>query len=265
MHPKIPGSIRPLLDEYLHSVNSELPGFVTAVYIHGSIALDAFNERFSDIDFIAVVSRRCTDHDVELLRTIHLDLLKKFPHGEFSGSYMQASDLGKFEDAIEPYPSFHDGKLHPRGYHDVNSVMWWVLKTHGIALMGPPPQALDFTVDWEVLITNMRQNLNTYWAKFTRNPDRIAWLFTNYGIQWTVLGVLRQFYSFREGDITSKTGAGDYALAHLPTNWHRIVQEALNIRAQRNGSLYKSRIVRAIDALAFLKYIIKTCNGMLLQ
>jgi hypothetical protein len=262
MHPKIPESIRPLLEAYLLSVNAALPDFLTAFYIHGSIALNAFNERFSDIDFIAVVSRLCTDHDVEHLRAIHLDLAKQFPRWELSGGYMQPNDLGKFEDAIEPHPSFHDGKLHPSGFHDVNSVTWWVLKTHGIALLGPEPQALDFTVDWDLLIRNMRQNLNTYWGRYVKEPRRIAWLLADYGIQWTVLGVLRQFYSFREGDITSKIGAGEYALAHLPTKWHPIVQEAINIREQANESFYTSRIVRGMDGFAFLKYIIKMCNAM---
>jgi hypothetical protein len=49
--------------------------------------------------------------------------------------------------------------------------------------------------------------MNTYWARFTTDPRYIAWLLADYGIQWTVLGVLRQFYTFREHAITSKVGA----------------------------------------------------------
>lgn len=262
MPPKIPHAIQPVLDAYVAAVNQALPGLMTAFYLHGSIALDAFNPRFSDIDFITLVSRRCTGGDIERLRQIHHDLLRQFPRGEFSGSYLQASDLGKFEDTIAPYPFYNDNKLHPKGYHDLNAVTWWVLKTRGIALVGSQPQTLNYTVDWDVLIVNMRHNLNTYWARHTREPGRIAWLLTDYGIQWTVLGVLRQFYTFREHDIISKTDAGEYALAHVPERWHRLIQEAINRREQANMSLYKSRIVRAVDARAFLTHIIQICNAL---
>lgn len=115
-------------------------------------------------------------------------------------------------------------------------------------------------MDWDRLTVDMMANLNTYWVRFTREPARMAWLLSDYGIQWTVLGVLRQFYTFKEQDITSKTGAGEYALQHVSTRWHRIIQEALNIRNQTDVSLYRFRILRAIEAWRFLKHLIHLCN-----
>jgi hypothetical protein len=75
-----------------------------------------------------------------------------------------------------------------------------------------------------------------------------------------VLGVLRQFYTFRERAITSKTGAGMYGLVHTPAQWHRLIHEAINIRAGSSASGYRFRIVRAITARAFLQLIIAACN-----
>jgi hypothetical protein len=79
------------------------------------------------------------------------------------------------------------------------------------------------------------------------------------------LGVLRQFYTFRENEIISKTGAGEYALSHTPDRWQRIIREALNLREARQEIIYHSRFFRAVDAVAFLKYIIQTCNANLVQ
>src|SRR5690606_30049075 len=93
------------------------------------------------------------------------------------------------------------------------------------------------------------------------DPKRIAWLFTNFGIEWTVLGVLRQYYTFVEQEITSKRGAGEYALAHLPSKWHRLIREAIQIREQAHDSLYRSRAERAFEAYSFLRYIIRFCNA----
>ena len=258
---RIPELIRPLLQAYMHLLETKLPGLVTGLYLHGSVALDAFNAAHSDIDFVALLNRRCSESDVESLEEIHCVIAASYPRWKLEGSYLQWQDLGQAERAIAPHPIYHDGELQQMGHFDVNWVTWWVLKNRGIALIGREPNELNFTVDWRHLITDMRQNLNTYWADFTTKPQRIVWLFSDYGIQWTVLGVLRQYYSFMEQDITSKTGAGEYALAHLPTGWHPLIREAIHLREQASGSLYESRIIRALEAYNFLRYIIRLSNA----
>jgi hypothetical protein len=259
---RVPPQIRPLLDEYICALDKELPGFVTGLYLHGSIALDAFNEDLSDVDFIAFIHRLTTDDDFEKLTKIHQEIASRYPRWALEGSYLQWDNLGKLEDTTAPSPVHHDGKLERAQKFEVNSVTWWVLKNRGITLTGPPSETLDLDVNWDLLITRMKRNLNTYWAGFTKKPELIAWLYSDYGVQWVVLGVLRQYYSFVEGDITSKTGAGEYALTHLPSRWHRVIREAIRIRAQEHPSLYKSRLVRAVDAYLFLKYVICTSNAL---
>jgi hypothetical protein len=53
-------------------------------------------------------------------------------------------------------------------------------------------------------------------------------------------------------DITSKTGAGRYALTHLPSPWHPLIQEALNLRDHPEHKLYTSHLRRARDAVQIL-------------
>ena len=108
----------------------------------------------------------------------------------------------------------------------------------------------------------MRGNLNSFWASYTRRPARVAALLTDWGIEWTVLGVLRQYYTFREHDITSKTGAGQYALSCLPARWHRLIREAIRIRDGSPPSRYRFRPGRAWEAFRFLQYIIAECNKL---
>ncbi|MEO8393909.1 MAG: aminoglycoside adenylyltransferase domain-containing protein [Chloroflexota bacterium] len=262
MQQQIPSVIAPLLDGYLTTVEQQLPGLVVGFYLHGSIALGTFNERSSDIDALAVVSRRCTPSDIDALKAIHQKMQKDTPRPFLEVSYLQASDLGQLEDQVEAHPYSHDGKLYPSGHFEINSVTWWILKNRGITLKGTPAADLNFAVDWDRLIANMRINLNSYWLSYTRNPQRIAWLLSDYGVQWAVTGVLRQYYSFREGGITSKDGAGRYALDHVPEKWHRLIQEALNIRSGTHQVLYGSSVVRALDAFRFLNYIIRESNNL---
>jgi hypothetical protein len=252
----IPTQIQPLLDDYVRLVSSQLPGLLEGLYLHGSVALGAFDAQLSDIDFIAVTSRRCNTAEIANLRTIHQTLARAYPLWQLEGSYLCWSDLGRLTDSMPPHPCIHDGVLSPSGYHDINLVTWWLLAHHGIAVVGPPPDQLAIHVDWDELVARMKVNLSTYWAAFITKPPRMAWLLDDYGIQWTVLGVLRQVYSFREGSITSKVGAGAYGRTLVPARWQRLIQEALNIRAGTHASLYRSRLERAIEAHAFLCTIV---------
>jgi hypothetical protein len=260
MATAIPESAQQVLSEYIALAHAALPGLLTGVYLQGSLALHAFNPGLSDIDFISITSRRCTDADITSLRVLHKMLTLRYPRPQLEGCYLLAQDVGRFEDAMPPHPYIHDGIFQASGYHDINAVTWWILKHRGIAVYGPPPDQFNIELDWQALLTNMHHNLNTYWASFTTNPRRIAWLLEDYGVQWAVLGVLRQLYTFREHSITSKAGAGMYGLVHTPPQWHRIIQEALNIRAANATSSYRFRLMRAITARAFLQLIIAACQ-----
>lgn len=261
MSSEIPHDVQRVLNVYVSLVNQARPGLLEGLYLHGSVALGAFNPRLSDIDVIVITSRRCTPSDIDALDSVHHTLAQRYPHPQLEGSYLQWQDLGRFEDTMPPHPHVHDNILHPSGYHDINPVTWWILKHHGIAVVGPPPDRLDIHVDWNNLIASMHHNMNSYWARFTTDPRRMAWLLTDYGVQWTVLGVLRQFYTFREHAITSKEGAGSYGLAHTPKQWHHLIHEAIAIRMGTRTSPYRFRTVRAITARAFLQLVITACDS----
>jgi len=249
------------MENYVFLTNKELPDFISALYVVGSIALDGFNEQFSDIDFVAVLNCQISPVDIETLNAIHKAIEKNFPKWKLSGGYFQINDLGRFENEIKPHPYYHDGKFHDKGYFEINSVTWWILKNHGIAVMGKESGDLPFTVDWNILVARMKENLNSYWVSWTTRIDGFLVMLSDWGIQWTVLGVLRQYYTFRENSITTKIRAAEYALTWLPNRWRSLIQEAIDIREGKKKSRYRSKIVRMIDAVKFLKYVIQTCNA----
>jgi hypothetical protein len=260
MDQRIPEHIRPTLQGYISLVNHQVPGLMTAFYVEGSIALGGFNEHFSDIDFVTLLNRQPTPTEFATLRNIHRVIRKDYPQWKMSGSYLQSDDLGRCNDRVDAN-SCYEGRLRLQGHFDWNSVAGWTLKHHGIAIIGPEPQALPVTIDWERLIKTMRENLNSYWAGWTRRPDALGALLLDRGLQWAVLGVLRQFYSFRENTITTKTKAGEYALTCVPSRWHPLIQDAIDIREGKKASAYQFRIVRMMEAVKFLKFIIQTCNA----
>lgn len=115
----------------------------------------------------------------------------------------------------------------------------------------------------------MKDNLNTYWLNWIISSSK---LFSTKGlmsaislktIEWGVLGITRQYYSFIEKDITSKTGAGEYALKRVPEKFNKILNEAMRLRKGITKSYYKSIFKRRKDMLQYMNYIIDSSNKIM--
>jgi hypothetical protein len=258
----IPAPVQPLLIEYRALIERDTFDLVQGCYLHGSIALGAFEPTQGDIDFVAVLNRPTISREIELLADIHQALAKTYPQWQMEGSYLQTPDLGKSADAIALYPCVHDGKFDPKGKHDLNPVTWWLLKTKGIPLWGDPPHALPFNIEWATVRAYSQQNLNTYWRRWAYDPRSLIALNTDWAVEWAVLGILRLLYSLQIDHMTSKIGAGEYGLQALSPKWHRLIQEALRIRRHQPRSIYRLRILRTVDAIRFLRMVIRAGNGL---
>lgn len=258
---RIPAVLQPILQEYRERLEQEIPGLVSAVYLVGSIALDGFNPRLSDIDYVAVLSRRASPQDQQKLLTLHQAIARRHRQWQLEGMYFQACDLGRVDPGMGSYLNYHDGKLSEFSDAKLHDITWWILKNRGIAVFGPDPQSLPIPIDMENLLQKQLDNLHAYWASWVKAPIRRLALLTDWGVQWTVLGVLRQFYTLRERQVTTKTGAGEYALACLPEHWHPLIREAIALRESPRRSAYWSRIKRARETYGLIKYILQVCNG----
>ena len=62
-------------------------------------------------------------------------------------------------------------------------------------------------------------------------------------------------------NISEFSKAAEYALTCIPNRWHSVIQEVINIREGKKKSLYRSKFVRMVDAVKFLKYVIQTSNA----
>lgn len=259
MDPRIPAILQPLLTQYLALLHEALPDLVVACWLHGSIALAAFDEQRSDIDCLTVLSRPLSPDEIARLTALHQTLQAAYPRWLLEVSYLQRADLGQPEESIAPHPCVHDRVLHPASRFDVSPVTWWILQRHGIAVQGPSPAELLAPVPWPELRDYLHQNMNSYWAGFLRARMKLVYLLSDWGVEWVVLGVLRQFYTLRERDICAKAAAGRYALEHTPARYHRVIREAIGLREHRPAT-YRSRVWRALETVRLLRYVIRVSN-----
>jgi len=249
------------VEEYQRCLEQYAPQLVAGIYLAGSIALGVYQAGQSDIDFITVLSREAQEQDIRALGRAHESVEKFYPRSALEGSYLQWRDLGRPKLSIAPDPCYFSRRTHPAARHDINPVTWWILRYHGIAVAGPQPSALGYEVPWESVHAYTLANLHTYWAAWTTSPVRLARLLTDDGIQWAVLGIARLLYALQERTMTGKLQAGEYALKWAPARWRKLVQEAVDLRSGRGTRYYRSRLIRAADAVAFLRYVIAFCTG----
>ena len=105
------------------------------------------------------------------------------------------------------------------------------------------------------------RNLDDYWRpmrEFCPKLLSFGGLFAlrAHAVQEGVLGVTRLHFTIATGDITSKQGAGLYALETFPDTWHQLVNECLRIRRGGEGqSLYWEPLTRRREGLAYMDMV----------
>ncbi len=260
MNRKLPEIADTIISEYLTLFDKLLPGIREGFYIYGSAATDDFQAERSDIDFITIVKNGLSYEQIDKLQLVHSLILLKYKKPELNGFYVTPDQLGLPKGKIKPVTFFYEGKVHDRGHFELNLVTWYQLKNSAVTIRGIPANELGFSVSWNDLIAEMKNNMNTYWKDLIRKSSRLfsydsILLLSPERVEWGVLGVARQFYSFSEGGIASKTEAGKWALEKVPEKYHKILQEALNIRSGGRQA-YSSRFRRRKDALEFMNYIL---------
>lgn len=264
--------VESVLKEYLILFNKHLPDTIEGLYLHGSIALNAYMHESSDIDFITVTNRRLTEQDSDTLTYIHKTLEEIYPKPEMDGVYIVKEDMGKTEsnssdNLVNPY--YNNGEVHVREYFNFNPITWYLFKHKGIKVIGQETTSYKIELSSQEMCMYVLDNMNSYWA------GRLQWIENSIDdvkeyssimidkeVEWSVLGILRQYYTLKELDITSKQGAGEYGLENLPECWHRIIREAMNIRSGFQGRNFTSEVERINYTIGLLKYIIHHCNEL---
>ncbi len=170
MEELIPTSVQPLIDIYLHALEPLCSHFY-GIYLYGSIAMRAFEERESDVDIIALTQGEWTLSELEQLQTLHTQLVKMHQlAGRLEVLYIPVCSLGNCDREIAPYPTVRHGQFAPAGYSHLSSVTWWTVKNKGIRLAGPECSALPFEISWRDVLEAMRDNLNGFWISKARRP-----------------------------------------------------------------------------------------------
>ncbi|MER2006893.1 MAG: aminoglycoside adenylyltransferase domain-containing protein [Psychrobacillus sp.] len=259
----LPYSLHNLMQLYLQQLNTHLPmNLIEGVYLYGSVALDAFDERKSDIDFIVLLNRQVNEKEIEMIKDLHTQLSKEELGSRMDGMYIQATDLSKGDETMQPYPFCADGVVRV-GHWDINHVTWWVLKEHGITLQGTDIQELKISTEWEDVLGTLKYNINQYWYEKTKEiPDSV----TDEVVEFVTATICRILYSLEYQQIISKKEALRKGLSMLPNVWHPLIKEGMRIRTlEQSPSLFATESSRAEACRDLILYAHELCNARYFQ
>jgi hypothetical protein len=247
--------VRTVCDAYLGAVDEALPGLVEGLYLHGSLGFGEWYAGRSDVDFVAVGSRRPDRDEVRVLEQVHEWLGETFPQPPYDGFYATWADLAAPAERCPDVPCLLRGDWRDEGRFDVHVVTWHELARHGVAVRGPRLEEVDIWTDQRALRSYTHENLATYWADgvagLARFPAEAARADV---VSWYVLGVPRLHHLLATDRLTSKNGGGAHAVAVFGERWRPLVTEALAYRAtgERAGLLTDEQLAESVPELAGL-------------
>jgi hypothetical protein len=228
-----PAGVTEVTSQFLSLVDACAPGLVQGLYLRGSLGFGEYFDGQSDVDFTAVLCARPDAHQVAALAAAHEAVSAAHPTPHFDGFHLVRDDLARPPDECPDVPVMFEGvfKASAQNY-DINLVSWHELARHSVAVRGPALSGRDVWTDDAALRAFSHGNLGSYWAGVADTlaqhpPEETTDPWT---AAWCVLGVSRLHHLLATGTMTSKSGAGRYALTAFGEPWHRIIREALRAR-----------------------------------
>lgn len=255
-----PAEVRQVAETFLSLADETVPGLVQGLYLHGSLGFGEWYDGRSDIDYVAVLDRPPADV-VEALRVVHARTSEVFPAPSFDGFHLTWDELAAAPYACPDLPCTQAGLFHDEARLDVHPVTWHELARHGITVRGPALDDIAIWTDRTALRRYTHDNLRDYWApeveQLHRFPDEAG---KTDQVAWFVLGTSRLHHLLATDTLTSKTGAGRYALEAFDDRWHPIVGEAMTLRqlGEETGHYDDAPDRRAQDTIGFAEMVVAT-------
>ena len=241
-----------VLSEVADHASDVLGDDMVGAYLEGSFALGA-GDPYSDVDFIVVMMTPLDPHRERRLRTFHRELPTRQEHWaqHVEGSYALLGDL------LDPTRIGREWLFIDHGQremtwdiHGNDMVHRWVLREHGIVVLGPPPARVVAQVEPADLQREAQSELDGL------PRSLLAWL--NLDIAWAqrylVVTYCRVLFTLMNGRVASKPEALRWAARTLDPTWHALIRQTLEDRTQGLLLTDPPRQCSVESSLAFASY-----------
>lgn len=237
-----------LLDDLRAGIVGTLGARLGGLYLYGSLTTGDFTPGVSDVDLLAATAEDVTDAELDLLRRMHDELVRAFPAWEnrVEVAYLSLDGLRTFRTRSSPLVIISPGEpLHRISAGGDWLMNWYLVRTGGVTLHGPPPEALIPSISLEEFIAAVRAHAEA-WGEIVQTRDSI------HEQSYAVLTLCRAFYTARHGEHVSKARAAAWAMDALP-GYRDLIADALVWRVtpepEGDPETFHPRTVRFVNVV----------------
>ncbi|HEU5318195.1 MAG TPA: nucleotidyltransferase domain-containing protein, partial [Chloroflexota bacterium] len=191
--------VAPLVQDLTAAIRDALGANLLALYLWGSYAVGDFDPQLSDVDLVAVVHRNVTGDEYAALDALHRQIAARYPvwAGRVEVAYATRATLDHPETGGEIVRISPGEPLNRRRSDSRWTVDWYVVRTRGIPLHGPPPTVLLAPITPAQFVESVRANVDTVgeWVETVRGRR---------GDAYAILLMCRALRATLHGDQLSK-------------------------------------------------------------
>jgi hypothetical protein len=224
MEPTPYADVNALIDALRTAIGAILGDKLAGLCLFGSLTTGAFERAVSDVDLVAALATDLDDGECARIAAMHADIARRFPAWDdrVEVGYLAADKLRRLAPGVTFALVSPGEPFHVKPAENDWRFNLYVLREHGIAVVGPPPATLVDPISIDDLRRWLRPMMRE-WREWLGQTDLIH----RRAYQGhMIITMCRNLYLCDNGRIASKRQAVNWAAAALP-QWAWLVREAL--------------------------------------
>jgi predicted nucleotidyltransferase len=261
--------LRGVLEAYVDEIKAELAGNLVGIYMIGSLATGDF-DLDSDIDFLVVTKTGLTEKNTPALQAIQekIHAMDCYPAKHLEGSFISIGDLNDWNAVGEKKLYYFDNgsTTIEQSDHDNKWHVRWILREHGITLVGQRPKTILQPVPLIELQNEIKATLLLVMKLFADEMDRpLSFFNSRFGQPFTVLTVCRMLHTLHTGTVQSKKAGAEWTKQFVDPKWANLIGQAW---IERAGVRFGVKIGQRADpaalneTLEFIKYAVAQSDNI---
>jgi len=234
--------------QFVEGLKETLPNKIESIYLHGSLAMDDFNDLSSDIDIVVILSIYLNQEEIERLKFIHNELVTNSKWGSrLEVSYLIVERFFSKNIPLNPRLYFNSGNLSFEKY----GYEWYfekqIIIDYGRLLYGANLKDQLENVDIDVLVHASKQMIIEDWIPLLDNKD----ILTDEYLVFGVLTMCRIFYLMENRQLCTQGKAASWMI-------EKMSQKSQVINSARTWHKDEKYLYRN-QALEFIMRVIEKC------
>lgn len=230
MEPIIPNPtpyphVNAVIDRLRVGIRAALGERLVGLYLYGSLVTGDYDDDSSDVDLLAVTKTDITQSEFDALKQMQDALTAEQArwHDRIEIAYLSRHALQTFRTERSPIAIISPGEPFHVKDAGIDWLMnWYVVRTYGRTLWGPPPAAVIAPISRDEFVQAVKGHMHD-WREWLDHID------TRPAQAYAILTMCRGLYTARHGEQVSKLRAAQWAAAELP-EWSALILDALRWR-----------------------------------